>query len=146
MSHKDADNYAAKHIGTVPTDPRISNAIQARGADGRISCKHAHEIADKFNIPPAEVGRTIDLLDTRINECQLGLFGHNKDKRNIVAPAQTVSAVLREKIAEKQEGHRISCISLWDIAEDLAISKMEMTAACETLHLKICCCQLGAFD
>ena len=44
--------------------------------NNRISCAGAHKIASVLHAAPAEVGRTIDLLEARIVKCQLGLFGY----------------------------------------------------------------------
>ena len=145
MSHKDAGRYGAKHPESSSTDPRVAELIKTRSRDMKISCSDAHEISTELDITPAEVGKTVDLMGILINRCQLGLFGHREGERNIVAPAETVPGELKDKIMKKVEDNRIACLSLWNIAADLGMSKLEMTAVCEALHLKICCCQLGTF-
>lgn len=145
MSHKDAGNYQAKRADGGTADPAVAKSVRDLSRNGEIACADAHGISGKFGINPGEVGVVIDLMEIKIIRCQLGLFGYEESKRNIVAPAVVVSSDLRNRIMNDSTESRISCISLWQIADELGVAKMEMTAASEALGLKICNCQLGAF-
>ncbi len=145
MPHEFAGRYKTKHPqGTQPA-PDIAQALQQKVKDSRISCAAAHLIAQELNESPEQVGQTADLLEFRINKCQLGLFGHGS-KNNKVAPAKQVEPSLEKSIQNSlQEGNRLTCISAWKIAETLGCERREVSAACETLKIKIVSCQIGAF-
>jgi len=104
----------------------------------------AHKIAGDLDIVPIEVGTAIDLLEYRIIRCQLGLFGYDP-KTKIVKPAGEVSPELKKAIHENMKNNRLSCLSCWKIAKQLNLRKMAVSAACETLEIKLYKCQLGAF-
>ncbi len=145
MSHKDAGNYKAKRTETGPENPEATELVRELSNDGEITCADAHEISRKLGISPAEVGGTIDRLEIKIVQCQLGLFGHEGGKRNIVTPAEVVSPKMKDRIMKDVVGNEISCHALWNIAEEVETTRLAMTAACEALNLKIRECQLGAF-
>ncbi|MDY6933940.1 MAG: hypothetical protein SVZ03_06920 [Spirochaetota bacterium] len=45
-----------------------------RSKNGKMTCKEAFEIAEKMNIKPIVVGKTLDELKIKITGCQLGCF------------------------------------------------------------------------
>jgi hypothetical protein len=144
MPHEYAGKYSTKHPPETKADPGIAAALEEVVDDGRISCVVAHDIAEDLGVPPAEVGKTIDLLEYRIGKCQMGLFGYSPEKR-IVKPADTVSEELRDHLRKAEVDGRVPCAACWEIAHDLAMQKIAVAAACETLGLKVKPCQLGAF-
>ncbi len=93
MTHEDAGHYAAKHSKETVLDERIAGEIRKTIKDGKVSCAAAHRIAEELGVTPAEVGVTIDLLEARIERCQLGLYGYSP-KRRIVEAAEAVSPEL----------------------------------------------------
>jgi hypothetical protein len=144
MAHEDAGHYGAKHSGEK-IDTAIADEIHEKEKDGRISCAAAHRIAQKKGCSPKMVGMNIDLLEKRIYRCQLGLFGHGTKKGKAVDPSPVVAPVLKKAIADAMDGDRISCEAAWAVANRLKLAKIEVSNACETLKIKICHCQLGAF-
>ncbi|MBW2615157.1 MAG: hypothetical protein JRD02_03140 [Deltaproteobacteria bacterium] len=144
MTHEDRGHYAKKHPADREVNKKVAEAVKKRTSNGKISCAEAFKIADDSNVQPAEVGFTIDFLETRIVKCQLGLFGHSPEK-SIVKPAKAVSSALEEAIRERLVNGRLSCKAAWDIAEKSGIPKMGVSSACETLEIKINSCQLGSF-
>ena len=112
---------------------------------GKLSCAEAFRIAQEMSVEPSEVGRALDLLEIRIIKCQLGLFGHEKGKRLIVKPAETVPPDLEEALRAGLVNGRLPCATAWEIAKRFNLPKMDMTSACERLNLHISQCQLGAF-
>jgi len=145
MTHEDAGHYGDKHSTDRELDPKIAEAIRQKTKDGRITCAAAHKIAGELDISPADVGVAIDLLETRIKKCQLGLFGYGAQK-NVVKPAQKVSPELEKAIKASRVNNRISCLSCWEIAERFGIARINVSAACEALQVRISSCQLGAFQ
>jgi hypothetical protein len=139
-----AGKYRRKHPQGTEPDQAIVAALEEVAEDGRVSCAVAHDLADELSVPPAAVGRTMDLLEYRIVKCQMGIFGYQPEKK-ILKPAATVSDELRDRLAKAAPEGRLSCRSCWKVAEDLGLQKIAVASACETLELKIKPCQLGAF-
>jgi hypothetical protein len=136
--------YSAKHpTGTQP-DPAAAAAVNEVVDHGRVSCAVAHDLAAELGVPPADIGKTIDLLEYRLTKCQLGLFGYSPDKK-IVKPAEAISDQLLSRLQSAAVEGTIACPSCWEIAQALGMQKMAVAAACEFLGLKITPCQLGAF-
>ena len=144
MTHDDAINYSAKHPSGTIINETIATNLKKKISDGKISCASAHKIANDLSVPPADVGMTIDLLKFRIIKCQIGLFGYNPQKK-IVQPAVNVSPLIEEDIRKCIKSNRITCLSCWEIAKKSGIPRLDVSAACETLKIKISSCQLGAF-
>ena len=144
MTHEDAGHYRAKHAPGSTVDPALAKAIGEKTSGGGITCAAAHKIAAAFSVDPLEVGKALDLMEVRIHKCQLGLFGYKPEKR-IIKPAPHVAPALAERIRDAAPEGRIACRSVWDIAEQFGITRLEAAAACEALDLKIAPCQLGAF-
>ena len=145
MSHEDEGHYAAKHSDEVEINRSAAESIKQRSSNDKLTCVEAHAISSELGIAPSEVGKTLDLMEIRIIECQLGFFGYEGADRSIVKPAEKVPDQLKDRILKEVEDNRVSCLSLWTVADEMNISKMNVSAACETLKLKVCCCQLGAF-
>jgi hypothetical protein len=135
-----AAKYRRKHPEGTEPDRAIAAVLEEVAEDGRVSCAVAHDLADEFNVPPAVVGRTMDLLEYRIIKCQMGIFGYEPEKK-ILEPALAVSDELRDHLAKAAPEGRISCRSCWKVAKDLGVQKITVASACETLELKIKPCQ-----
>jgi hypothetical protein len=144
MSHQDAGKYRAKHPAGTSCDPAIEAAVREKAEGGKTTCAVAHCIAADFRVAPAEVGKTIDLMEYRISRCQLGLFGYSPEKK-IVKAALEMPEALRNMLKQSAADGKISCLACWDIARSLGIGKMDVSGACECLGIRIKPCQLGAF-
>ena len=144
MTHEDAGKYKAKHPAGTAVDASIAAALEQEADGGRVTCVSAHDIAGSLNVTPSEVGKTIDLLEYRIIECQLGLFGYEPHGK-VVEPAESVSDALRAQLDRFAGSGEIGCASAWEIADRLGLDRMAVAAACEHLGTKIRRCQLGAF-
>jgi hypothetical protein len=144
MTHEDRGHYAKKHSPDLKVQPEIAEVLNNKASNRKISCAVAHKIARDLNVSPAEVGLTTDILEIRIVKCQLGLHGYYPEKR-IVKPAETVSRTLEKAIRNSLLDGKLKCAPAWDIAKSLKIARMDVSAACEALKIKISSCQLGAF-
>ena len=144
MAHEDAGHYAAKHPAGTGIDEHIAERVKERVLEGEISCGEAHAVAHELGVSPRDVGVTIDLMELRINQCLLGLFGYSPEKK-VVKPAQNVSPELNAALeAEKAKGG-VSCAAAWGLAEKFNLRRLEVSSACEALEIKIASCQLGTF-
>jgi len=144
MAHEDAGNYAGKHPEGGHLDPALAAALRRLTQNDRITCAAAHQTAAAFAVPPSQVGKAVDLLETRIIECQLGLFGYPPDRR-IVKPLEDVPEELRAHIKRHATDGRIGCASCWSIAATLGVERLTVSCACEALGIKVKRCQLGTF-
>lgn len=144
MTHEDADHYGAKHPGGK-IDAAIADEINRKENEERITCAAAHEIARKQSCAPNLVGMNIDLLEKRINKCQMGLFGYGDKKGKAVQASSTVSQELESAIRKAMHDGRITCEAAWNVADRLNLAKIEVACACEALGIKVSACQLGAF-
>ncbi len=144
MARKDKGRYAKKHSSDRKMDQKVAEAVQGRLSEGKISCAAAFRIVSDLGVSPLEVGFTIDVMEIPVTKCQLGLFGHNPPK-GFVKPAESVSSALEDAIRRALVNDRLSCTAAWEIAEKLGLGKMDVTAACEALKVKISSCQLGTF-
>ncbi|MFH1154499.1 MAG: hypothetical protein V1793_11855 [Pseudomonadota bacterium] len=143
MTHEDAGHYAKKHQGTQ-ADPKIGSALKKRSDKGTISCAAVHAVAKELGISPDEAGVQADLLELRLIDCSLGLFGYGDDK-NKPAPMAAVPQPLDQALDKASKNGRVSCLECWTIARELNLNRKDVTSACETKKLKIKPCQLGAF-
>ena len=144
MTEYDKGHYAKKHPADRMVDPAIAKAVKENQSNNEISCPTAFTIAEDLGVPPGEVGFTIDTLEITIIKCQLGLYGYKPDKK-IIKPADQVSPDLEDAIRAGLVNDRFPCAVAWETAERFGIRKMEVSAACEALGIKITPCQLGAF-
>lgn len=147
MTHEDAGKYAAKHPPDIRRNEQIAKAIREKSPDGALSCTMAEKISKELEVGMAEVGRTADLLEIRIKECQLGLFGwgdkssHGKDIRS----TDSVSVEIKNAVEKVVVNGTVTCAAAWRVADQLSVKRKAVSAACDTLKLKIRPCQLGAF-
>lgn len=144
MTHEDAGHYAAKHPQGTELNAAIAADIEKKAQNNGLSCAAAHAIAEAIGAAPAEVGRNMDLMEVRLSKCQLGLFGYSPNKK-IVTPAESVATELEAAINAIAVDGRLSCESAWQVAAAQGIKRLELSAACEALGLKVKPCQLGAF-
>ena len=145
MTHEYEGHYGAKHAPDTPLDPTLAKRVREKTTVGHLACASAFAIVEEAGASPIEIGRAADLLEIKISKCQLGLFGHVKEKRSIVEPAGKVSGELEQALREGVVKGRLSCRKAWDIAGRFGISKMEVTSACESLNIRLGLCQLGTF-
>jgi hypothetical protein len=147
MTHEDSGKYALKHPPGARPNERIAKAIREKSPGGELACAMGEMIAKELKVDISEVGTTADLLEMKIKKCQLGLFGwgkktnHGKD----IHAAESVLVEIKNALAGVAENGAVTCAALWAIADRLGIERKTVSAACDTLGLKIRACQLGTF-
>ena len=144
MTREQGPKFSEKHEAGAQIDPAMKQNIKDKTKNNEISCAVAFQISEELATTPADVGKGIDLLDTRLVKCQLGLFGYGPGKK-AVKPKPPQSQELEEAIREALVEKKLSCHAAWQIAQQFNIPKMTVSAACEALTIKIKPCQLGAF-
>ena len=63
----------------------------------------------------------------------------------MLEPAEKVSQELDAAVGESLVEGKLSCLDSWKVAEEFGVSRIEISAACEKLKIKISSCQLGCF-
>lgn len=140
--HKDF-KFSDKHKAEEP-NAMIKSQIIKRSKKETIPCAVAFEIVADAQVSPAEIGKTLDLMNYRLVKCQLGLFGYRPEKK-IVKPHATNNTGLKNAIRNTLVNGKLSCKSAWEIAARFQIQKMTVCGICEDMGIKIKPCQLGAF-
>lgn len=146
MTREKGQKFSDKHGTNAQADPRATDKIKQNAKNGEVTCAAAHQIAAELNLPPAEIGKAIDLLEYKISKCQLGLFGYGSgpDKKTVEPKApenQEMEAAIQEALVDQ----KLSCFDAWSIASRFKVPKLTVSNACEALGIKIKPCQLGAF-
>ncbi|MBI9104836.1 MAG: hypothetical protein JEY99_20640 [Spirochaetales bacterium] len=144
MARKDAGNYGEKHPEEIEIDPEIADRIWKGGDKNAIACEIAHKIAEELDVTAEEVGQTIDLMEWKIEKCQLGLFGYG-EKKKIIFPLEDIPATLEKAVKKRAPQGYLSCQDLWAAAKEAEATKLDAACAAEGLKLKIRNCQLGSF-
>jgi hypothetical protein len=143
MGHQDKGHFATKHKGHTINET-VADRIRAMAVNDAVTCASAHRISKELNLPPSDIGIQIDLLEFKITECQLGLFGYGNGKKKI-DPEIEISPDLDDKLKKAAADGRISCLSCWDIAGQLKLKRIDVGSACEKRNIRIRPCQLGSF-
>ncbi len=147
MTETDAGKYATKHPKGTKIDERIAKSIKAHLTNDKLSCKAASLISTEQGVSMADIGTTADLLDVRITKCLLGLFGlfSPTGEKLKPEPAEVVSKEVEDAINRALDDGRLSCKAVWETADQLGLTKKQITSCCQTLKIKIFHCQIGAF-
>jgi len=144
MTHEQGPKFSKKHEPNAQLYPTVKEKIQEKTQNGEVGCSVAFQIAKELKISPADIGKGLDLLDIKLNKCQLGLFGYGPGKK-AVKPKPPENRQMEEAIRVALVDTKLACRDAWDIAHRFNLPKMTVSAACEALNIKIKPCQLGAF-
>jgi len=144
MSHHDAGKYKLKHPSNGEVRKDLAEAVAKAASDGTISCARAEKIAGELQLSMKEVGVAVDLAEIRIDKCQLGLFGYGT-KKLAVKPAESVTPDMEQALRRSLVNDRLPCLAAWELAVRFGVKRMDISAACEALRIKVKPCQLGAF-
>ncbi len=147
MTHEYTGKYAAKHPPGITLNEKIAESIREKSSNSGLACVTGEKISKGLGVEMPEVGITADLLEIKINKCQLGLFGYgNKpDHGKDIQAADSVPDEMKRALEEASESGEVTCEALWKIADRLGEKRKSAASACDTLKLKIRVCQLGAF-
>jgi len=147
MTHEDEGKYSAKHRSGTIINEQVARMVRAKSPGGELACVTGEKISKELEVEISEVGVTADLLEIKIKKCQLGLFGYGKKPNHgkDIQAANPVSDEMKCAIEEAAENGEVTCAALWTIADRLGTKRKEVSAACDTLKLKIRECQLGTF-
>ena len=147
MTHEDAGKYSTKHRSGIIINKQVARMVREKSPGGEIACVTCEKISKELDVEISEVGITVDLLEIKIKKCQLALFGYSKKPNHgkDIQAADSVSDEMKRAIEEAAENGKVTCAALWMIADRLGTKRKEVSAACETLKIKIRKCQLGTF-
>lgn len=142
MTHEDKGKYAEKHQDQQ-VDKEIAGRLSALAEKNNITCAAAHKAAKDLNTTPETIGAQIDLLEYRICNCQLGLFGHSTGKE--FDTEKSFGPEIFSALENASDNGKIACKACWDIATELKMTRNDIGSACEQKGIKIYLCQLGTF-
>jgi len=143
MTGDKSSDFSKKH-GDRVLDPGLAEELLKKAKNGGLPCAVAFDLAGTLQVGAKDMGIALDLMNLRITQCQLGLFGYLPEKK-IVTPADSVSSDQAAEIRRELVDGRLSCKASWEIASRLNLPKMAVSRACEFMGIKIKPCQLGAF-
>jgi hypothetical protein len=132
-------------------DEAIVSEIKAcLGEDGTLSCPAAFALAKSRNIAVLDIGRAADASGIHLSRCQLGLFGfpgHAKGWEKTAAWSQAPLPLGFEDAvrAALDASGRLSCQSLWRVADEAGVSRIQAGWVADRLGFRIVDCRLGAF-
>ena len=72
-------------------------------------------------------------------------WGKKPDHGKAIRAEDSVPVEIQKALGELAENGMVTCVGLWRIADRLGVERKTLSAACETLGIKIRGCQLGAF-
>jgi len=121
----------------------IAEILKDAVRDDKIPCAKVFEILGEYSFFPDIAGLAMNHNKIKISVCQLGLFGYPEGKN--IPVCETVSEELEDEIFDNLEDEKLPCAAAWNIASKMKIKKLDVSAACEKLGIKISKCQLGAF-
>ena len=122
----------------------IAVQIKESLTEGRLPCPSAFKVARRLEISPQQVGEVADELDVRISRCQLGLFGYWPEGK-LLEQAQEVEGELEARVRDRVVEGGLSCATVWDIARELTMKRIDVARAADGLDIRITQCQLGCF-
>jgi len=125
---------------------RLERAIRPALVHDKLPCAQAFAVAAKQRVAPIKIGEEATRLGIRISRCQLGLFGYEEQgEKRVVQPASSVDGELEEAVRTQLIDDRLPCVKVWEIAEEHALSKLEIASVVEGLSFRVSACQLGCF-
>ncbi len=138
---------------TIPDDwrpePNIEREVRGRLREGLLSCADAFAAAERLELPPARIGRTMDALRLRLTECQIGVFGYPGHAKGWAAAGSASRPVPpgleADLLAAAGADGSISCLAIWRAAASHGLGRMQAGFIADKLKLRIKGCQLGAF-
>jgi len=123
----------------------LKSAIKGVLVDGKLPCARAFALAEKIGVNPIDIGRVATEESIKISHCQLGLFGYPDGERPVQEMKDRVTDELRLAVTARLVDGKLPCVVAWQIASDLKIPKMYVSAAAEELNIRVRACQLGCF-
>ena len=137
------DKCHPKNRENAQIDDKAAEVLKKAATDSKITCAAAHHAAKALGMDLEKICEQIDLLELKLLECQLGLFGYPGGKG--YDPDADIPETVLNRVKETAKDGRLSCRACWDIALELKQKRIDIGSACEKLELKISPCQLGIF-
>ena len=120
MTQQNQKHYAKKHEEKeILMEEEFRERLLKEAKEGRLTCSKAFLIGKESGKEPQQTGVYLDLLEIRIVECQLGLFGFTPEKRKV--KTGEIIDPIRQLIEEGREDSRLS-LTKTDLMADAIIS------------------------
>ncbi len=123
---------------------QLEDSVKVSLKGGYLHCAVAFKIAKEAQVPKVAVGEMTDRLDIRVTNCQIGCFKVDKTIHDNSAHEDLDDGIV-SKLNALKENNELTCANVFDLAEQLKLTPMEIADAANLRNLKIHNCQLGCF-
>jgi hypothetical protein len=139
---------APNNNSDLKPDAIIQIEIKKQANNNRLACRAAFKIAKKLGVTRRQVGETADIINCRLVECQLGLFGYKTNNHTSLPEISSEDSLpqgLKEALRSKLIQQRLKCADCLAIASKFKIPDLTVGELCNAMNIKITECQLKAF-
>jgi len=129
-------------------DTHAKDLLQEKTKNGIMACATAFDCTKKLNQTRQKTGIYLDILEIRLEKCQIGLFGHGGEKekgKKFLKLTDTEKKEIKSILDDNMKNDFITCSEIWALAEKTGTKRMKISTCCEESGIKIKGCQLGAF-
>ena len=130
--------------GEITKRIELADTVKASLKDGYLPCAVAFKIAKEAQVPKVVVGKVTDGLGIRITNCQIGCFKVDKTIHDN-STHEDVDDIIVCKLNSLKENNELTCVNVFDLAQQLKSTPMEIAGVANLRGLKIHNCQLGCF-
>ncbi|MFC2014848.1 hypothetical protein ACFLUP_02520 [Chloroflexota bacterium] len=123
---------------------KLEEKINSRLVDGRLPCQAAFEIAGELKINRKQVGESVNSLEIRITDCQLGFFQKQKASHDDLEGKEIDQTLVDEIVSSLVEG-RLTCPVAFRVANKLKVTPKDVGDAATKQGISVINCQLGLF-
>lgn len=128
--------FIAENLG-LKNKEIIAYMKELLNSNEKLDCGAAFKIAKKFNVKIEEIGRLADENSIRIDNCELGQFGHLDFEKGKIEVLKSIESSLDEK-------RRIFCEEARNKAKN-GCGLKAMRSALKDFKIDVKYCQLGCF-
>lgn len=113
------------------------------GSDSKLPCIEGWKISKEFSIEKTKIGDICKGSNIKISDCELGLFGKKKNRRDMTGGfnGEIVEKLLKQVDTEK----KISCEELWEFASKNNLSLLKAASVADEAGVKVIDCCFGCF-
>jgi hypothetical protein len=135
-----------ENIGKLSSEvlSQLEDTVKASLKGGYLPCAVAFKIAKEAQVPKVAVGEMTDGLGIRVTNCQIGCFKVDKTIHDHSAH-EDVDDIIICKLNSLKENNELTCVNVFDLAQQLKSTPMEIAGVANLRGLRIHNCQLGCF-
>ncbi|NNL75845.1 MAG: hypothetical protein HKO68_05865, partial [Desulfobacterales bacterium] len=66
MTRKKGQKFSKKHGSDAKADPAVKDKLEKKAKNGQVACAAAFQISQELEVSPADIGKTMDLLELKL--------------------------------------------------------------------------------